>query len=62
MEAKRHPVNLNQYRKVNGKWQFVAVASNAQGKLNCGHCEDEYTVYGSLQRRAEETKPEGVAG
>jgi hypothetical protein len=31
MEAKRHPVNLKQYRKVNGKWQFVAVARDAKG-------------------------------
>jgi hypothetical protein len=27
MESKqRHPVNLKQYRKVDGKWQFVPVA------------------------------------
>lgn len=31
METKRHPVNLKQYRKLNGKWQFVAVARDAQG-------------------------------
>jgi integrase len=31
METKRHPVNLKQYRKVNGKWQFVPVARDAQG-------------------------------
>ncbi len=31
METKRHPVNLKQYRKVNGKWQFVAVARDAKG-------------------------------
>ena len=31
MEAKRHPVNLKQYRKVNGKWQFVAVVRDAHG-------------------------------
>ncbi len=29
MESKRHPVNLKQYRKLNGKWQFVAVARDA---------------------------------
>jgi integrase len=32
METKRHPVNLKQYRKVNGKWQFVAVARDARGR------------------------------
>lgn len=31
METKRHPVNLKQYRKVNGKWQFIAVARHANG-------------------------------
>jgi hypothetical protein len=31
METKRHPVNLKQYRKVNGKWQFVPVVRDAQG-------------------------------
>ena len=31
MEAKRHPVNLKQYRKVNGKWQFVPDVRDAQG-------------------------------
>lgn len=31
METKRHPVNLKQYRKLNGKWQCVAVARDAQG-------------------------------
>jgi integrase/recombinase XerD len=31
METKRHPVNLKQYRKVNEKWQFVAVARDAKG-------------------------------
>jgi hypothetical protein len=31
METKRHPVNLKQYRKVNGKWQFVPVARDAEG-------------------------------
>lgn len=31
MEAKRHPVNLKQYRKVSRKWQFVAVARDAKG-------------------------------
>jgi integrase/recombinase XerD len=32
METKqRHPVNLKQYRKVEGKWQFVAVARDAKG-------------------------------
>jgi len=31
METKRHPVNLKQYRKVNGKWQFVPVARDAGG-------------------------------
>jgi hypothetical protein len=31
METKRHPVNLKQYRKVKGKWQFVPVARDANG-------------------------------
>ena len=31
METKRHPVNLKQYRKVSGKWQFVPVARDAKG-------------------------------
>jgi len=31
METKRHPVNLKQYRKLNGKWQFVPVARDANG-------------------------------
>lgn len=32
MESKqRHPVNLKQYRKINGKWQFVPVARDAKG-------------------------------
>ncbi|MGD0734057.1 MAG: hypothetical protein ABR976_02875 [Terracidiphilus sp.] len=31
METKRHPVNLKQYRKVSGKWQFVPVAREAKG-------------------------------
>jgi integrase len=31
METKRHSVNLKQYRKVNGKWQFVPVARDAKG-------------------------------
>jgi integrase/recombinase XerD len=31
MDTKRHPVNLKQYRKVNGKWQFVPVARDAKG-------------------------------
>ena len=31
METKRPPENLNQYRKLNGKWQFVAVARDANG-------------------------------
>jgi hypothetical protein len=31
MEKKRHPVDLLQYRKVNGKWQFVPVARDAKG-------------------------------
>jgi hypothetical protein len=32
METKqRHPVNLKQYRKVEGKWQFVPVARDAKG-------------------------------
>jgi integrase/recombinase XerD len=31
MEMKRHPVNLKQYRKLNGKWQFVPVARDANG-------------------------------
>jgi hypothetical protein len=26
MRATRHPLNLNQYRKVGEKWQFVPVA------------------------------------
>jgi hypothetical protein len=34
METKRHPVNLKQYRKVNGKWQFVAVVRDAKGTPN----------------------------
>jgi hypothetical protein len=32
METKRHQVNLKQYRKLNGKWQFVPVARDAKGK------------------------------
>ena len=31
METKRHSVNLKQYRKVSGKWQFVPVARDARG-------------------------------
>jgi integrase/recombinase XerD len=31
MEMKRHPVNLKQYRKMNGKWQFVPVVRDAKG-------------------------------
>jgi hypothetical protein len=31
METRRHPVNLKQYRKVNGKWQFVPVIRDARG-------------------------------
>ena len=31
METKRHSVNLKQYRKVSGKWQFVPVARDAKG-------------------------------
>ena len=32
MDSKqRHPVNLKQYRKLNGKWQFVPVARDAKG-------------------------------
>jgi hypothetical protein len=31
MESKRHPVNLKQYRKMNGKWQFVPVVRDAKG-------------------------------
>jgi len=27
----RHPVNLKQYRKVEGKWQFVPVARDLKG-------------------------------
>jgi hypothetical protein len=27
----RHPVNLNQYRKLCGKWQFEPVARDAKG-------------------------------
>jgi hypothetical protein len=27
----RHPVNLKQYRKLSGKWQFVPVARDAKG-------------------------------
>jgi hypothetical protein len=32
METKRHSVNLKQYRKVSGKWQFVPVARDAKGR------------------------------
>jgi hypothetical protein len=33
MDSKqRHPVNLKQYRKLDGKWQFVPVAREAKGK------------------------------
>lgn len=31
METKRHQVNLKQYRKIDGKWQFVPVARDAKG-------------------------------
>ena len=31
MESKRHPVSLKQYRKMNGKWQFVPVVRDAKG-------------------------------
>ena len=31
METKRHLVSLKQYRKLNGKWQFVPVARDANG-------------------------------
>jgi hypothetical protein len=32
MDSKqRHPVNLKQYRKVSGKWQFAPVARDAKG-------------------------------
>ncbi len=32
MDSKqRHPVNLKQYRKIDGKWQFVPVARDAKG-------------------------------
>jgi hypothetical protein len=31
METERHPVNLKQYRKVNGKWQFVPGGRDAKG-------------------------------
>ena len=31
MESKRYPVNLKQYRKMNGKWQFVPVVRDAKG-------------------------------
>ena len=31
METKRHSVNLKQYRKVSGKWQFVPVARDVKG-------------------------------
>ena len=31
MESKRHPVNLKQYRKMKGKWQFVPVVRDAKG-------------------------------
>ena len=34
MESKRHPVNLKQYRKMNGKWQFVPVVRDAKGTPN----------------------------
>ena len=33
METKRHPVDLKQYRKVTGKWQFVPVVKQ-NGKPN----------------------------
>jgi hypothetical protein len=32
METKRHQVNLKQYRKLNGKWQFVPFARDAKGR------------------------------
>lgn len=32
METKRHQVNLKQYRKLSGKWQFVPVARDRKGK------------------------------
>jgi hypothetical protein len=31
MENKHHPVSLKQYRKVNGKWQFIPVSRDANG-------------------------------
>jgi len=31
MEMKRHLVNLKQYRKVSGKWQFLPVTRDAKG-------------------------------
>ena len=31
VESKRHPVSLKQYRKMNGKWQFVPVVRDAKG-------------------------------
>jgi hypothetical protein len=35
MDSKqRHPVNLKQYRKVSGKWQFVPVVRDAKGNPN----------------------------
>ena len=30
METKHHPVNLKQYRKANGKWQFIAIGPRRQ--------------------------------
>jgi hypothetical protein len=31
MDCKRHPVNLKQYRKLRGKWQFPPDARDAKG-------------------------------
>ena len=31
METKRHSVSPKQYRKVNGKWQFVLVTRDTKG-------------------------------
>jgi hypothetical protein len=38
METKRHPVNLKQYRKVNGKWQFVPGGRDASGSRSATCC------------------------
>jgi len=57
METKRHPVNLKQYRKVNGKWQFVHVVRNAQGNpdprliLLNGHSVRFFSAPGFVRRK-----------